>query len=233
MIKLNIDDIEDKESILIIHITKSKTNKPRTFIVTADFEGGIKPIQLYKRYLALRPSHIGNTRFFLSYRQGKCTIQPVGIHTIGCIPSKIAIYLNLTDASLYTGHCFRRTSATLFANAGGSKENLKRHGGWKSDSVAESYVEESVLNKTKIAKAILGGVHQQPETFADAEILSHSEMQKNPNTCIIGEDMEKKNINNIITNTSKPFSIAAPSTSGINFNNPSGCTFTFNIYNKQ
>jgi hypothetical protein len=62
----------------------------------------------------------------------------------------------------YTGHCFRRTSATLFANAGGSKENLKRHGGWKSDSVAESCVEESVLNKTKIAKTILGGIHQQP-----------------------------------------------------------------------
>ncbi|CAH1379311.1 unnamed protein product, partial [Tenebrio molitor] len=50
LIKLSIDDIEDKESILIVHITKSKTNKPRTFIVTADFEGGIKPIELYKRY---------------------------------------------------------------------------------------------------------------------------------------------------------------------------------------
>jgi hypothetical protein len=44
LIKLSIDDIEDKESILIVHITKSKTNKPRTFIVTADFEGGIKPL---------------------------------------------------------------------------------------------------------------------------------------------------------------------------------------------
>jgi hypothetical protein len=98
-------------------------------------------------------------------------------------------------------------------------------------------VEESVLNKTKIAKTILGGIHQQPaqsETFADIEILQKSEMEKNPNTLIrlIGEDVEKKSshINNIVTNTSKPFSIAAPSTSGIN--NPSGCTFTFNIYNK-
>jgi hypothetical protein len=95
-------------------------------------------------------------------------------------------------------------------------------------------VEESVLNKTKIAKTILGGIHQQPaqsETFADIEILQKSEMEKNPNTCLIGEDVEKKSshINNIVTNTSKPFSIAAPSTSGINFNNPSGCTFTFNI----
>jgi hypothetical protein len=94
-----------------------------------------------------------------------------------------------------------------------------------------------LLNKTKIAKTILGGIHQQPaqsETFADIEILQKSEMEKNPNTCLIGEDVEKKSshINNIVTNTSKPFSIAAPSTSGINFNNPSGCTFTFNIYNK-
>jgi hypothetical protein len=64
LIKLSIDDIEDKESILIVHITKSKTNKPRTFIVTADFEGGIKPIELYKRYLALRPSHVIQGFFF-------------------------------------------------------------------------------------------------------------------------------------------------------------------------
>jgi hypothetical protein len=56
-------------------------------------------------------------------------------------------------------------------------------------------VEESVLNKTKIAKTILGGIHQQPaqsETFADIEILQKSEMEKNPNTCLIGEDVEKK-----------------------------------------
>jgi hypothetical protein len=67
-----------------------------------------------------------------------------------------------------------------------------------------------LLNKTKIAKTILGGIHQQPaqsETFADIEILQKSEMEKNPNTCLIGEDVEKKSshINNIVTNTSKPF----------------------------
>lgn len=245
MIKLSVDDIEDKESILIVHILKSKTNKPRTFIVTADFEGGIKPIDLYRKYVALRPSHVENRRFFLSYRQGKCTIQPVGIHTIGGIPSKIAGYLSLPDASLYTGHCFRRTSATLYANAGGSKENLKRHGGWKSDSVAEGYVEESVFNKTKIAKTILGGVNQQEQTqlntssstslvFEDMNILQNCEKEKDSNICLISEAMEKENSStvNIAKNSSKSFSVSGSSTSGINFHNPSGCTFTFNIYNK-
>jgi hypothetical protein len=33
---------------------------------------------------------------------------------------------------------------------------------------------------------------QQSETFADIEILQKSEMEKNPNTCLIGEDVEKK-----------------------------------------
>lgn len=34
--------------------------------------------------------------------------------------------------------------------------DLKRHGGWKSTSVAESYVEESIGNKVMLCNKILG-----------------------------------------------------------------------------
>jgi hypothetical protein len=76
---------------------------------------------------------------------------PVGINNIGSIPSKIATFLNLPNPSQYTGHCFRRSSATLLANRGGDLLNLKRHGGWKSGTVAESYVADSLKRKIDVA----------------------------------------------------------------------------------
>jgi hypothetical protein len=33
---------------------------------------------------------------------------------------------------------------------------LKRHGGWRSSSVAEGYIEDSLANKIEISKKILG-----------------------------------------------------------------------------
>jgi hypothetical protein len=42
----------------------------------------------------------------------------VGNHTFAKIPSQIASFLKLPEASLYIGHCFRRSGATLLAVAG-------------------------------------------------------------------------------------------------------------------
>ncbi|KAJ8971088.1 hypothetical protein NQ317_006501 [Molorchus minor] len=57
----------------------------------------------------------------------------------------------------YTGHCLRRSSATLLADAGVDITTIKRHAGWKSTTVAEGYVENSIENKTKIANQVLVG----------------------------------------------------------------------------
>ena len=79
---------------------------------------------------------------------------PVGLNTIGKVPSQIAKYLNLSDPHEYTGHCFRRSSATLLANKGADFLSIKRHGGWRSSTVAEGYVEESIQNKIQVAQTI-------------------------------------------------------------------------------
>lgn len=204
---LRVGDIENKETILVVHLTTTKTNKPRLFVITSEFENKVKSIELFNKYVALRPKQTPHDRFFLTYRNGKCTVQPVGIHTIGSVPSKIASFLHLSEPLLYTGHCFRRTSATLFANSGGSKENLKRHGGWKSDTIAESYVEESILNKTKIAKTVLGEIQN--------------------NNIVINNDNFTQNLQNQFIKIDKNPQL--PSTSGINFYNATGCTFNINI----
>ncbi|KAJ8968473.1 hypothetical protein NQ317_009228 [Molorchus minor] len=56
---------------------------------------------------------------------------PVGKNTMGKIPSVVASYLKLPDVACYTGHCLRRSSATLLADAGVDITTIKRHAGWE------------------------------------------------------------------------------------------------------
>lgn len=158
---LRVDDIEDHESFIIVNIPDTKTKIHRRFTITSSKSEGINFLDIYRKYAGLRPGHVGHRRFFLNYRCGKCSVQAVGINTIGKLPSLIAAYLKLPNPSEYTGHCFRRLSATLLADMGADITNLKRHGGWKSTSVAESYIEDSIENKIKIANQILGGEQQK------------------------------------------------------------------------
>ncbi|KAJ8974823.1 hypothetical protein NQ317_001012 [Molorchus minor] len=135
LVNLTVDDIEDVGSSLIVKIPNTKTKIPRIFVVTD--VGNM--LELFRKYLSLRPPH------------------PVGKNTTGKIPSVVASYLKLPDVACYTGHCLRRSSATLLADAGVDIMTIKRHGGWKSTTVAEGYVENSIENKTKIASQVLVG----------------------------------------------------------------------------
>ena len=105
-----------------------------------------------------RPESCPTDRFFLQYFKGKCTRQPIGINKFGAMPKDIALYLMLPNAEKFTGHSFRRTSATLLVDAGADITALKRHGGWKSNSVAEGYIADSLTNKKSIYKQITSGI---------------------------------------------------------------------------
>ncbi|KAJ8977003.1 hypothetical protein NQ317_003430 [Molorchus minor] len=117
-----------------------KTKIPRIFVVTD--VGNM--LELFRKYLSLRPPHVKHKRLFLYYKAGKCSSQPVGKNTMGKIPSVVASYLKLPDVACYTGHCLRRSSATLLADAGVDITTIKRHAGWKSTTVAEEEFRNSV-----------------------------------------------------------------------------------------
>ncbi|KAJ8977912.1 hypothetical protein NQ317_004908 [Molorchus minor] len=142
LVNLTVDDIEDVGSSLITKI-------PLIFVVTD--VGNM--LELFRKYLSLRPPHVKHKRLFCTTKQEN----PVGKNTMGKIPSVVASYLKLPDVACYTGHCLRRSSATLLADAGVDITTIKRHAGWKSTTVAEGYVENSIENKTKIANQILVG----------------------------------------------------------------------------
>ena len=52
-------------------------------------------------YIQLRPTDVNTTRFFLSYRDGKCIRQPIGINKFGDFPRQIAEFLKLDKPETY------------------------------------------------------------------------------------------------------------------------------------
>ncbi|KAJ8980654.1 hypothetical protein NQ317_017580 [Molorchus minor] len=156
LVNLTVDDIEDVGSSLIVKIPNTKTKITRIFVVTD--VGNM--LELFRKYLALRPPHVKHKRLFCTTKQEN----PVGKNTMEKIPSVVASYLKLPDVACYTGHCLRRSSETLLADAGVDITTIKRHAGWKSTTVAEGYVENSIENKTKIANQVLVGTTTSPIT---------------------------------------------------------------------
>lgn len=203
---MTVDDIEDKGSILIVKVPDTKTNIQRTFTVS-----NLDYIDIYRKYAALRPSYVTSRRLFLKYQNNRCVNQVVGINSIGGVPSLIAKYLKLPNSNAYTGHCFRRTSATLLANAGADICSLKRHGGWKSSTVAEGYVEDSINNKIEISNKIL-----ECNISRSNAIPSTPEMNSllTPQTLVARTDPELSSL-------------------GMNIGSCTGCTININIVNNN
>nr|XP_023018391.1 uncharacterized protein LOC111507326 [Leptinotarsa decemlineata] len=188
LLKMATTDIEDKGSILIVNIPNSKTNIQRTFVINASLGNGPNYIDIYRKYISLRPK-IDQTRLFVCYRAGKCINQMVGKNTIAKLPTKIAEFLKLPNAINYTGHSFRRTSASLLANSGGDILTLKQHGGWKSTNIAEGYVQQSLAKKQKISNLIMG-VTKVNETDCNQPSTSISEGYQLYNN-IVSENITK------------------------------------------
>lgn len=145
LVNIKVSDIKKHSELLLINLPDTKTNRERSFIVREEYA------RIVEKYQALRPSKISTNRFFIGYNNGKCTRQVIGKNKISAMPKEIAKYLKLQNPELYTGHCFRRTSASLLADSGADMAQIKRHGGWKSDAVAEGYIENSIQNKNKIS----------------------------------------------------------------------------------
>lgn len=170
--KLSVKDVVDNGNYLDVLINDTKTNEPRDFAIT---ERGLKYnlLAIVRKYMAMRKSHTPHERFFVSLRNGQCSTQPVGINTVDMIPTRIATFRGLEGPALYTGHCFRRSSATLLADSGADLYVIKKHGGWKSDSVAEGYVQSSITSKLKIAEKILGQSSTAKKDTIGASVERH------------------------------------------------------------
>lgn len=104
-------------------------------------------LELYRADEALRPQNYLLKRFFINDLREKCSRQDICIDKIGRVPSDVAKFLKLPYPEQYTGHCFRRSSVFLQVETGADLLTFKLHGGWKSFSVAEGYIENSFNKK--------------------------------------------------------------------------------------
>lgn len=190
LLQLTVNNIEKhSDKLLLVKLKNTKTNLDRSFVVREEY------VTIVEKYQNLRPANIKTDRFFIQYHNNKCSRQPMGVNKIGAIPREIATFLKLEEPQLYTGHCFRRTSATLLADSGADLTTLKRHGGWKSNTVAEGYIEDSIENKSKICKRIVETIslnstsdpwsHPRPSTSNDAQCTYTESRSESPTFTVV------------------------------------------------
>ena len=141
LVHMLIEDIDDVDSFFKVTIPNTETKIARIFTISKGNIEGINMVSIVRKYISL-----------------EWTVYPstYGYKRTGRSSKKNAKFLNLQNPEQYTGHCFRRSSASLLADAGVDLLTLKRHGGLKSSSVAENYVEQSIENKKEISMKMLG-----------------------------------------------------------------------------
>ncbi|XP_043466675.1 uncharacterized protein LOC122507739 [Leptopilina heterotoma] len=163
------EHVEDLGNKYLISINDNKNDYAGQFIIGSLF------YEKVKTYISLRPPGQFSDRFFVNYQKGKCFRQPIGRHKIGEVPEAIASYLTLPNAKKYTGHCFRRTSATLLSNSGANIQMVKQLGRWRSDIIAQGYIEHSMLNRQLIYDGLVQknsttNIHSKPSNSAAVPI---------------------------------------------------------------
>ena len=149
IVNIKVNDVEDLGDKYLVSINANKNDYAGQFIIGNLFYDKVKS------YILLRPSDYFSDRFFIKYSNGKCSQQVIGKHKIGSVPEEIASFLQLEQPKRYTGHCFRRTSATLLSNSGANMQMVKQLGRWRSDLIAQGYIENSMHNRQMIYEGVI------------------------------------------------------------------------------
>ena len=128
LVALTWDDVLLCKSQLVVNIKKSKTDAAGqgfTFVVSAHPDQRLCGVEAYKRYSQSVLSSIGDLqgRIFHQFHFGRYTHQLVGQHYAARLAKRCARFLGLEEA-LYTAHSWRRTAATVLADAGAQSSYL-------------------------------------------------------------------------------------------------------------
>jgi integrase len=152
LLALTIEDITKSGDYLMVNINDSKTG-PRSFALAPSNDPSMNILRYYQLYIEKRPTN-SPSKLFINYKNGKCTRQPIGKNTLAKYPFLVAQFLALPNPSEYTSHALRRSAATWMSDSGIDLINLKRFGGWKSDTAAQGYIAQSEGNKKKLANLL-------------------------------------------------------------------------------
>jgi integrase len=211
LIALKNDDFERLSEGLMVKIIRTKTtNVPSRFLLPTTIANlTVSPASIFLKYYDLVCPWLVDkkqTRLWpRPTRTGFC-LQFRGLNHVGTVAKRIATFLSLEPGG-YTGHSFRRSSATSAADGGISLINLKRFGGWRSDSVASSYVDDSVVAAVDAANCLALTKCQNEKSFNPSPINHLSpdsrvtiQKSKQPETALIPSDKQGQFVFNITIN---------------------------------
>lgn len=131
------DYVKDKGNEFIVSIPDTKTKVANAYVIDRHFA------EIVRKYINLRPRMASIDRFFLQYRDGKCTNRVIGKNTVGKIPKEIAKFLKLPESEAYTGFSLRRASIILGDIVIGSETHIKR----KYSEISEGEITTKKVNK--------------------------------------------------------------------------------------
>lgn len=162
LVDLSFENFEDLGDSYRITITRKKQvgeQKSSIFIIPQECDKHVRSY-IFALKIALGEENVCG-RFFKGTPPRKGTSkfinQPMGKHKIEDVGKEIANFLKLDNPNTYTSHCFRRTGATMAADAGATTTQLKRAFGWKAESTAMRYVNNTDSGALEIARMINSG----------------------------------------------------------------------------
>lgn len=119
--------------------------------------------------------------------------QPMGVNYLSKIGKEVAEVLKLPNASSYTGHCFRRSSATFAANQGATAIEMQKHFGWKQPSTALRYIDGTLEGSKKMASRFISATNDNKENGAPVPSTStHIQIVQSQSTAIASEPVPDK-----------------------------------------
>lgn len=113
----------------------------------------------------------------------------------------MAELLGLQKPELYSGHSFRRTSATLLSNSGANIQSVQDHGDWKSMTIATQYCADSDQQKIIRAKVITKTINEGYTPLRKSSVTKAISTQKNQAV----KHLTNKNLVNYVASTSKMY----------------------------
>lgn len=133
---MKIGDIKYKDSVMVVDIPEIKTDIRRQFTNGKGNE-----------FFALC---VVSEIIFVTYREERCTVQPVEKNTFG----KISRFFCLVNPKAFTRYCLQRTFATVLPQS--NMTRLKGPADGESWTVAKGYLAESIELKNKTVITLAG-----------------------------------------------------------------------------
>ena len=178
---------------VVFNYKRKRRNTGLTYLIPACYN------VIMERYISqLRETKCKgkNVRFLRNYNiKAHARLQNAGKTNMGKFAKETAKDLNLEEAK-YSNHSWHRSGATNLADSGCSRTNLKRHGQWQSDAVAEGYIANSRplrLEKMNMLKPDrLKKEDKEKERKLEAEnLLNALGVARKPSTQVMEIFMEK------------------------------------------